>query len=247
MQNEQQSSETLYVSGSEVEKNNFAENHAPIFKDISGSVTINNYLAEIKGFPHFNLGSARDETSKTIPVQANELGSSETVQIKDELNNLFIQKKKLEIRLEYIESEISRIEFALKSETNLNIATLLHWLSDRKDLAEKYGKIALRGFQSLRQEAEAKGDLDDFYFEVENYLELIYFSLKRGNKILLQEPIIPPTFADPYIYENASSDTYKEVFRILKEYIPKDNIESSLRSKLEEHFDELLERLQAYF
>lgn len=246
MQNEQQPSETFNVSSGKVEKNRFDGNSAPIFKDNSGSIIIN-YLTDIKDLAQHNLAAIRDANANTISSQENRLDSNETTTIKDELDSLIVQKKELEIRLEYIDSEISRIESALKSETNLSIATLLHWLSDRKDLAEKYGKIALRGFQSLRQEAEAKGDLDDFYFEVENYLELIYFSLKRGNKILLQEPIIPPTFADPYIYENASSDTYKEVFRILKEYIPRDNVESSLRSKLEDHFDELLERLQAYF
>jgi len=248
MQDEQQPSETLNVSGGEVEKNRFDGNSAPIFKDVSGSVTINhNYLADTQGFPHCNLGAFRDENAKAISVRENELYGSEVIPIKDRLNNLFIQKRELEIRLEYIESEISRIESTLESETNLSLTILLHWLSGRRVLAEKYGKIALRGFRDLRQEAEAKGDLDDFYFEVENYLELIYFSLERDNKILLQEPIIPPTFADPEIYENASSDAYKEVFRILKGYIPKDNVESSLRGKLEDHFDELLERLQAYF
>jgi hypothetical protein len=247
MQSEQQSSETLNVSGGEVEKNSFDRNNAPIIKDSSGSVVINyNYSIDAQKHPHCDLSANRDGSTNTTP-QENQLRSSQIISIQDKLNNLRNQKRELEKRLECIESEISRIEIALQSETNPSLAALLHWLSSGKNLAEKYGKIALRGFQDLRREAEAKGRLDDFYFEIENYLELIFFSLKYGDKIFLQESDISPTFADLDIYQNASSDAYKEVLRILKENIPKDNIETSLRSKLEDHFDELLERLQAYF
>ena len=246
MQNEQQSSETFNVSSGEVEKNRFDGNSAPIFKDNSGQITLN-YLIVGKGLAQHNLAATRDASANTMPSQENRLDSNETTTIKDELDSLIVQRKELEVKLEYIELQISRIEAALKSEIDPSLSSLLHWLSSRKNLAEKYGKIALRGFQGLKREAEAKGDLDDFYFEVENYLELISFSLEKDDKVFLQESIIFPTFADPDIYENASSEIYKEVFRILKENIPRDNIESSLRSKLEDHFNELHERLQAYF
>jgi len=248
MPDEQQPSETLIVSGGEVEKNRFTENSGSIFKDNSGSITINHhYSADLGRISPCYEDAVRNESARAFPVQESELGSSETILIEDRLNNLFIQKKELEIRLECIESEISRFKSMLKSETDPNLAVLLHWLSGKRDLAEKYGKIALRGFQRLRQEAEARGDLDDFYFEVESYLELIDLSLEKNDKIFLQESIIPPTFADSSIYENASSDAYRAVFRILKEYIPRDDVEASLRSKLENHFDALLERLQVYF
>jgi hypothetical protein len=246
MQSEQPSSENFNVLGGEVEKNSFDGNNAPIFKDISGSVTINhNYSPAPKDFYHYNSNKTGDENKNII--QEDGIVSRETIPIKDKLNSLFTQKRELEIRLECIESEISRIRSAWKSEIDPNLAILLHWLSDRKELAEKYGKIALRRFRKLKEEAEAKGDLDDFYFEVENYLESISFSLEKDDKIFLQESTISPTFADPDIYENASSDAYREVFKILKENIPKDDVEPSLRSKLEDHFDKLLERLQAYF
>ena len=254
MQNEQQSSETFNVSGGEVEKNSFDGNNAPIIKDSSGSVRIYynysifyNYSNAIDSSPHCGLDSIRNESANTIPSQVNGLYDSKIIIINDKLHNLLIQKRELEIKLEYLELEISQIESVLKSETNPSLTMLLHWLSSGKDLAEKYGKITLRGFQSLKREAEEKGDLDDFYFEVESYLELIYFSFKTDNKIFLQEPAISPTFADPDTYENVSADVYKKVFEILKEYIPVDNIKPSFRSKLEDHFDVLLKRLQAYF
>lgn len=245
MQNEQQSSEAFNVSGGEVEKNSFDGNNAPIFKDISGSVTINhNYLADTKGFPYCNLGMIRDESGNMIPSQKNKLSSSKITQAKDKLNELITQKRELEIQLESVRSQINQI---LKGEIDSKLVNLLNWLADRHQLAGKYGKMTLRGFPNLRQEAEAKGNLDDFFFEVESYLELVEFSLRYNNKIFLQEPSIPPTFADPDIYFSASSDIYKEVFRILKENIPKSNIDVSVRSKLEDNFDELLERLQTYF
>jgi hypothetical protein len=248
MQNEQQPSENLNVLGGEVEKNSFDRNNAPIIKDSSGSVIINyNYSTDTKEFPHYNLDAIRDDSHNTTFFEGNEPGSNKTISIKDKLNNLLIQKRKLEVRLEHIESEISRIESTLKSEIDPSLATLLHWLSARKHLAEKYGKIALRGFQALRREAEEKGNLDDFYFQIENYLELVHLSFSRNNKLFLQEPRIPPTFADCEAYEHASQNIYREVFKIIKDDIPKDDVEFSLRSKLEDHLDELLRRLQAYF
>ncbi|NJO68554.1 MAG: hypothetical protein HC830_04090 [Bacteroidetes bacterium] len=120
-------------------------------------------------------------------------------------------------------------------------------MSSRKYLAEKYGKIALREFKDLKQEAEAKGTLDDFYFQIESYLELVYFSFAKSKKFFLREPQVPPTLADFDIYNHASQDLYKDVFKILKKNIPKDNVESNFRSMLEDYFDELLERLKAYF
>ena len=223
MQDEQQPSETLNVSGGEVEKNRFDGNSAPIFKDVSGSVTINhNYAASY---------------SKNI------IESSNLTQIECNLNELLAQKRELEIQLESVRSKINQI---LKEKTDPKLINSLNWLADRHQLAEKYGKRVLRDFRDLKQEAEEKGSLDDFFFQVERYLELVEFSLRYDNKIFLQEPAIYPTFADPDMYVYASTDIYKEVFRILKESIPKSNVDVSMRSKLEDHFDELLERLQTY-
>lgn len=164
------------------------------------------------------------------------------------IDELLIRKSLLEKRLEIVELEIKRVTSSLRKDNiEPSLYILLDWLSGKKYLAERYGKIALRSFQSLRKEAEAKGNLDDFYFQLESYLELIYLSLSKDKKIFLREPQTPPTFADFDLYDHASPDVYKEVFRILKENIPKDNVESFQKNKLEEHFNELLERLQAYF
>ncbi|MBM0743291.1 toll/interleukin-1 receptor domain-containing protein [Phormidium sp. CLA17] len=164
------------------------------------------------------------------------------------IDDLLVRKSLLEKKLEAVELEIERVTLSLKKDSvEPGLDILLHWLSGRRLLAERYGRIALRSFQSLRREAEEKGNLDDFYFQLESYLELIYLSLSKDNKLFLREPQTPPTFADFDVYDHASPDVYREVFRILKENIPNDNVESSQKSKLEEHFDELCERLQAYF
>lgn len=246
MQDEQQPSETWNVSDSEVEKNSFDRNNAPIIKDASGSITINYYTGQ-KAFPACDLDTVKDENSSKNAACGDKSNDNKVVQNRKKLNDLLTQKRDLEIKLERVESEINRIELALKDEANPSLTSLLHWLSGRKHLSEKYGKIVLRGFQNLKQEAESEGNLDDFYFQIEHYLELIYLSFSKDKKLFLQEPGIPPTFADFDTYEHASQEIYKEVFRVLKENIPQDNVEHSLRSKLEDHFDELLKRLQAYF
>jgi hypothetical protein len=245
MQNEQQSTETWNVSDSEVEKNNFISNKAPIIKDTSGQIIINYHVAPIPSDHNLDTVAARDDDA-SVPY-LNSPGNSKTLENREKLKELLTEKRELEIKLERIESEISRIEAILKSEAHPDLALLLHWLSGRKHLAEKYGKIVLRGFPNLRQEAEAQGNLDDFYFQIEHYLELIHLSLSKDKKLFLREPGIPPTFADCEIYKYAAPNIYVEVFRRLKENIPQDNVESSLRSKLEDHFDELLKRLQVYF
>jgi len=244
MQNDQQPPETWNVSGGEAQKNKFDRNKAPIIKDSRAPITINNYYANTKVSSDLDLDSIRDGNANTSPFQENRSDSNEAMQIRNKLDDLLSQKRELEIQLESVRSQINQI---LKGEINSKLINLLNWLADRHQLAEKYGRITLRGFQNLKQEAEVKGNLDDFFFQIESYLELVDFSLRYDNKIFLQEPPITPTFADPDVYVAASPDIYKEVFRILKENIPKSNVDICVRSKLEDHFDELLERLQTYF
>ncbi|NJR48243.1 MAG: hypothetical protein HC780_00525 [Leptolyngbyaceae cyanobacterium CSU_1_3] len=254
MEEEQKPPETWNVSGGETEKNSFDGNNAPIIKDNSGSIinnttnTINNYnCANPNASPDSNLGEVKELDINANPSYENKFDDSESIQIGKKLNDLLTQKRDLEIKLKRVESEINRIQSALKSEVDPGLAPLLHWLSGRKHLSRKYGNIALRSFQSLKQEAEAKGNIDDFYFQIESYLELIYFSLSRNKKLFLREPGVPPTYADFNLYDHASKSLYEEAFRILKENIPQDNVEPSLKVKVEHHFDELLKRLQAYF
>lgn len=248
MQNQQKNLETLKISGDQVEQSSFDGNHAPVIKDNAGTVTVYNYYSDSK-MPSHNEGSNDHKTriNDNISLQNNYKNSEENVNIRDKLKYLFAEKKGLEIRLQDIEAKIKLIESTFEGQSNPSLAPLLHWLNDVKHLSKKYGDIAFRRFKDLKKEAREKESLGDFYFQIEKYLELVRISLQRNNKMFLRESRIPPTFSDINIYEYASSDLYKEVFRILIENIPKDNVESSLRDKLEEHFNELLKSLQAHF
>lgn len=248
MQDQQKNSETLNISGGQVEQSSFDGNHAPVIKDNAGNVTINHFYSDSKKLSHNDDSNAyKDRIDDTTSHQDDSINSVKTANVRDELRYLLVEKKELEIKLQGIESKIRRIEYTLKGESNPSLTSLLHWLDERKHLSKKYGNIAFKRFRDLKKEASEKESLDDFYFQIENYLELIRISLQRDNKIFLREPRVPPTFSDIDIYEYASSDLYKEVFKILIENIPRDNVESSLRDKLEEHFDELLKSLQAHF
>lgn len=156
------------------------------------------------------------------------------------LQELGIRKKALDQQLREVEMEIRNVTSSLKKDIDPGLSAVLEWLNGRQDLARKYGGLALKKNLELKQELKERNELELFYIEIDSYLELVLYALLGNDESLLYEPGIP-MLANDENYKFSSTAVYRETFEILKRNIP--NFEASAKCKLENHIDQLADRL----
>jgi len=171
---------------------------------------------------------------------------TEPLSVKQKLENLYAEKKSAEQKIVYLSQEIGKLEAFLKDENNPQQETILSWLSQRSSLAKTYGLKSLRQFsdlnQYIRDSKEAEKIKNQFYWEIESYLELIYYAIIAKSTDILDNPSIFPSLSDPDCYENANSDLYRIVLDKIKENIPS-SISEELRQSTANYFNYLKNRL----
>jgi hypothetical protein len=135
---------------------------------------------------------------------------------------------------------ISLIEKILQLGVSSQTREILDWLSNKENLAKHAGDYALNNSIDLQRLISRVSDpdekdkiIDDFYWEIEKYLELIYASLLTRSYDLLDKPNIPPSLP---------STAYETAFIHIKQTIPA-HIESNTAKKLRSYLDYLLLKL----
>jgi TIR domain/Phycobilisome protein len=156
------------------------------------------------------------------------------------LEDLYAEKKATERKIYALSQEIEKLEAFLLDGSDPKQDTVLNWLKDRSHLAKTYGRKALREFKDLSEEVnnseETEKKRNQFYWELESYLELIYYAIVSGSKDMLINPKIFPSFSDPERYENASSELYRQALDRIKNEIPL-SVSVELKQIVEEYFD----------
>jgi hypothetical protein len=156
------------------------------------------------------------------------------------LEILQAKKATSELRVAQIERDIADIEQQLQSDVEPDLKPVLNWLSDQADLARKASDYALKNSLELKASIEKIPDSgsrvtakEDFTWELEKYLELIYYSLLTGSSDLLDEPVVSPS---------QSMAAYESAFAFIKQRIPPSTaIEVVVRIK--SYLDYLIQRL----
>jgi hypothetical protein len=132
---------------------------------------------------------------------------------------------------------MSLIEKLLQLGLSSQTRELLDWLSNIENLAKHAGDYALENSvdlqRSLSAASNAEQRIDDFYWEIEKYLELIYASILTHSHDLLDKPTIPPSLP---------CTAYETAFLYIKQTIP-GHIESDAEKKLKNYLDYLIPKL----
>ena len=153
-----------------------------------------------------------------------------------------LQPKKAtgELRVAQIERDIANIEQQLQSDVELDLRPALNWLSDQAGLARKASDYALKHSLELKASIEKISDpgsrvtaKEDFTWELEKYLELIYYSLLIRSFDLLNEPVISPS---------QPMAAYDSAFTFIKERIPPHTV-AKVCEQVKCYLDYLIERL----
>jgi hypothetical protein len=154
--------------------------------------------------------------------------------LQDELNYLRDEVVLEEKTIEESGEEIEKIGFQLRNRNNQPLTEALNWLANRSRLAKKVGEEALKRFPNIAKNLEEEY-ADQFYLDIESYLELISCSLETGRFNLLHEPVVSQSQPNPALYRLA--------LQLIKQRIPEPPITENERKELEARIDYLLTRL----
>lgn len=135
-----------------------------------------------------------------------------------------------ENRIAQLEEGIESIQQTIQLEQTLKKA--LEWLEKRQSLAQKASEHVFQTVTTTQSWSEDKQD--DFCWEIEKYLEFLYYSLQTGMDDLLDEPPIEPTCDHPL--------AYREAFSFIKGRILP-SIDPNIANKIREKLDYLYSRL----
>jgi hypothetical protein len=162
--------------------------------------------------------------------------------IEEKLEALYAEKKVSERKIYILSQEIEKLEAFLLNGSDPRQDTVLNWLKDRTHLATTYGKKVLRDFKDLNEEINNSGEAEkhknQFYCELESYLELIYYAIVAGSKDMLVNPKVAPSLSDSDIYENASSELYRQALDRVKKEIPP-SVSVELKQTVEDYFNSM--------
>ena len=143
--------------------------------------------------------------------------NSEVNSLREKIKILQEEKKAAELRLQNLDKQIREEESKLENIISPELAIILQLLLNRKELSNKYGKLALKNFPELKSEVEAMpGELEQFCLEIDRCLELICYALKFGQLHCLDALNIEFLLTDNNRHKYATSSIYKTVFDILR-------------------------------
>lgn len=188
------------------------------FKDVTQGIRVIAKRLIQKRLQKLQRKNNLDSTSKLSSSQI-----SETQKLFDQREQIDMKKASLEaqrnisrLRLERIQQEIYPLEEQIQFDLKPNLRKALDWLSNREIIAKKASDYVFKNCSSL-EEIFSIGDPEeasqDFCWNLEKYLELIYFSLLTESHDLLEEPVITPSL----LLRNA----YELAFTFIEQRIPK--------------------------
>ncbi|MEL6159902.1 MAG: serine protease [Cyanobacteria bacterium J06627_32] len=144
-------------------------------------------------------------------IEIGQTGEEHLDQLNKRLSVIEIQKAGEE-RLSQLEKRLAEMETQYMEEIDSKSEELLRWLSShRVSLAQKASRYALSQEHSPKRNVITKEEEEDFCWELEKYLESLYYSLLSGDSALLSEPAIEPSL---------SIDLYSAAFSYIKKKIP---------------------------
>lgn len=180
-----------------------------------------------------NSALLKELDSNSVTAEANEIYQEQAQ--KEALEaNLSAVESAGQARIESLNRRIFEEESKLYATTKFHTRQALKWLKrNEKNLpldAKNYAVSKhLHFFEGLSAEEQ-----DDFRWEIEKYIESVYFSILSNTFDLLDEPVIIPSIN--------SSKAYQSAFFFIKDKIPL-SFRKETRNLLFEHFDYLLTRL----
>jgi len=127
-----------------------------------------------------------------IPVE------NEAILEKEKLNRLHVQATEKELSTQRLRQELAPIENQLMSELDADIHPAINWLSSQKN------SLVERAFREIQKENTrfSEKELNDFSFQLGQYLNLIRRAIVARSNNLLQEPH-PPLLPDINLYIKA--------------------------------------------
>jgi len=156
--------------------------------------------------------------------------SAESADSKTVMEELLAASQAGEQRISQLEKGIELI--TQQVEPNQALKEALKWLEKRQSLAEK---ASTHVFQTVATVKDWTGDdKEEFRWEIEKYLEFVYYSMLTGTNELLDEPPIMPTYDNPRAYMTA--------FGYIKDRIlPRIDINTT--EQIKTNFDYLFDRI----
>lgn len=148
------------------------------------------------------------------------------------LKSLKETERAAEAKIGQLNQQLAKAEETLKPDFPLQIQEALKWLSDQNYIAKEACRQVFKYNSDVQNLSE--DEQDDFRWEIEKYIETVYYSLVAGNLDLLDKPPIRPSINLP--------DAYKEAFDHVKKIAPK-KIDLGAISKISALFDYLFKQI----
>lgn len=146
--------------------------------------------------------------------------------------------ERLGTEIEQDESEIALLKQQVQQAVPPQFRKALDWLAKRKEIARIAVERALNESSELKQIIEntelPQITRKQFDWQIEKYLERIYYSLYTNNRELLHEPGIP-LFLPITAYET--------VLMVVKQRIPQEDLGETAAKQVKEHLEYLITRL----
>jgi nucleoside phosphorylase len=166
------------------------------------------------------------------------VAGSQLQQLQDEENKHHDLLKHLNTEINQDEDDISLLEQQVKEAVPPQFKAALYWLSKRKEIATTSVARTLNDSEELRKIIE-NTELPEitrkqFDWQIEKYLERIYYSLYTDSRELLQEPGIPLSLP---------VTAYETVLQAVKQRIPEQDIGEAATIQVKKHLDFLITRL----
>ena len=137
-------------------------------------------------------------------------------------------------RLDYLDKRVSEIQSDLQSAFPEHYQEGLNWLkTHQKDISVRASQHALQQLSSSLTSL-SEDDREDFQWDVEKYIESVYYAVSDNSFQILDEPVIGPSIDVPEVYQIA--------FSFIKKKIPSRLSEDVIKA-ISERFDYLLGRL----
>ncbi len=137
-------------------------------------------------------------------------------------------------RIESLDKRIAEEERKLQEAVADHIKEVLEWLKkNEQKLSQDAKDHALAKHTDIFKDLSVE-EQDDFRWEIEKYIESIYFSTLSSSFDLLDEPVVEPSVTFPEAYQTA--------FEFIKRKIPP-RLDQDAKELVSERFDYLFKRL----
>jgi len=175
------------------------------------------------------LTTTIDELVKAPSTLENGGSSNESISVEEQLEHLRLQVQKKELTVQHLRQNLVPIEQQLINGVEPDLHQAINWISSEKD------RLIERACRELKQSKNLLSDnqVDDFSFQLGQYLNLVRRAIIAGRNNLLQEP---QTSLLPDV------EPYAIAIELIKTRIPED-MNSSAQNELKSRLDYLKGRL----